>query len=358
MFVYCANVMKSLISATLFLTASTLFAGVFVPPSPRPPYPDDYKPAACAPVPCDSFDIDDLRSAAFRFLGLSVNTAWFTDHQADMLKLVTPFCQKRNTCIATPGNGHMFCDDLVMPEVRVACDKLYPRATKPTDWEQCSVWVETWALGVTQRSLAPWRAAQECAKPAAVMHQQTPDVWMAPETISCDYAGYLTFFALDRETHVPVFGHMTIDDQDQTIFAPSNPTGETATYYPFKGPFKLARVPRADGHTDIVGPMITMKFDYYPTVRFRLAMDIPQMAAKLEADPTLSRPGKHAVKVTATDKASGATVEAEVMLGTVAIGETNLPLTIERKKGGKLPEIWVTSLFDRYSDVVVAPAEK
>ncbi len=273
-----------------------------------------------------------------------------------MSELVVPFCRKRNTCIATPGNGHMFCDDLVTPEIRAACDKKYPRATKPADWEQCSVWVETWAMGMTQRSFAPWQAAQECAKPAAVMHDQTPDVWMAPERIPWNYDGYLTFFAIDRETHVPVFGHMTWENQ--IVYAPSNPTGETATYYPFKGPFKLTRVPNADGHTDVVGPMVTMKFDYYPSVTFRLAVDVLQMNVKLQKDPTLSRPGKHTITVTAHDSISGAPVEAEVMLGTQPIGATNLPLTIERRRGEKLPEIWVTSLFDRYNDLVVAPAEK
>ena len=46
------------------------------------------------------------------------------------------------------------------------------------------------------------------------------------------------------------------------------------------------------------------------------------------------------------------------MLGERTIGPGNTPIEIERGKNEKLPEIWVTSLFDRYSDVVVAKAEK
>lgn len=348
--------MRLLISATLLLIATALFAGEFVPPSDRPPFPDDFKTVACAPTICESFDVDDFRSAAFQFLGLSVNQSWFTEHEDEMKALVVPFCRKRNACIATPGNGHMFCDDLVTPEIRSACEKKYPKATTPKDFEQCSIWIETWALGVTQRSYKPWIDSQECSKAGAVTHTETPDVWMAPKTIPSDYTGYVTFYAIDRQTHIPVFGHMSWENQ--VVYAPSNPTGETATYYPFKGPFKLARVPRADGHSDVVGQTIVMKFDYYPTVTFRLAVEVPQMVVKMEADPLLSKPGKHTITITAKDAVSGAPVEAEVMLGDAAIGETNHPVTFERNRGEKLPDIWLTSLFDRYSDVVVAPAEK
>jgi hypothetical protein len=240
--------------------------------------------------------------------------------------------------------------------MRDVCDTKYSKEKEFHDWEQCKAWIETFALGLTQQSAPIWNQAQECAKPSAAMHLTQPDVWIAPEKFPADYDGYLTFFAIDPDTHVPIFGHITWEDQ--IVFAPSNPTGQTATYYPFKGPFKLARVPNAEGHTDLVPPMVTIKYDYYPTQQLRLPMVVPKMAVKLERAPEWSKPGKHQFKVTATDATTGQPVEAQVMIGEQAVGETNAPLTIERRKGEKLEDIWVTSLFDRYSDVVLAKAEK
>jgi hypothetical protein len=46
------------------------------------------------------------------------------------------------------------------------------------------------------------------------------------------------------------------------------------------------------------------------------------------------------------------------MLGERTLGPTNTPLTIERGAKEKLPELWVTSEFDLYSDTIAAPAEK
>lgn len=348
--------MRFVLPAVLILAAVSLEAGVFVPPSPRPIFPDDYTVSTCAPATCETFSPDDFRNAAFRFLGLNVDAAWFDKHQGELVELIAPYCRKRNTCLATPGNGHLFCDDLITPGIRSACDAKYPKDKDPHGFEECSAWVETFALGMSQQSLPAWREAQACAKPAAVMHDDEPEVWMAPETIPSDYTGYLTIFALDRNTHIPVFGHIIWDGQ--IVWAPSNPTGETATYYPFKGPFKLTRVPNGQGHTDVVAPLLTIKYDYYPTMQYRLPVTIPKLAVELKTDPTFKRSGKHTIRVVALDVDTAKLVELQVMLGEQAIGASNTDIPIERRKGQKLPEIWVTSLFDRYNDVVVAPAEK
>jgi hypothetical protein len=47
-----------------------------------------------------------------------------------------------------------------------------------------------------------------------------------------------------------------------------------------------------------------------------------------------------------------------VMAGDLVLGNANAPVTLEWKKGQKRPEIWITSLFDRYGDEVVAPAQQ
>jgi len=350
--------MRYLLSTLLLLSTSCLFAAEVVPPSPRPPFPDDFVPSPCAAASCETFALDQLPDAAARFLGLTIENTWLDKHEAELLKLIEPSCRKRNTCIATPGNGHMFCDDLVTPELRTLCDRAYPKAANSHDWEQCHAYVEIWALGMTQRSLPPWKEAQDCAqqKGPPPQHAKSPDIWVAPDPVPSDYTGYLTFFAIDPDTHVPVFLHMSWEGQ--TIYAPSNPTGETASYYPFKGPFKLVRVPNAQGHEDVVPPLVTMKADYYPTTTFRLPMKIPKMVVEVKPDPRTLRPGKHTITVAAHDSETGLPVEAEVMIGSQSAGQTNVPITIERRKKEKLPEIWVTSLFDAYSDVVVQPAEK
>jgi hypothetical protein len=78
------------------------------------------------------------------------------------------------------------------------------------------------------------------------------------------------------------------------------------------------------------------------------------MIVKMVPPPARLRLGKNVVTVQAHDAATHQPVEARVMLGDRVGGETNIPFVIDVKKKGAIPEIWVTSLFDRYSDVVVA----
>jgi hypothetical protein len=77
---------------------------------------------------------------------------------------------------------------------------------------------------------------------------------------------------------------------------------------------------------------------------------------KVEMKPAKLRRGKNIVTITAVDSVTGKPVEARVMGGERVLGKTNQPFEIEIT--GKRPEIWVTNLYDRYSDVVVAPADK
>jgi hypothetical protein len=341
----------------LFATVQ-LAAGELPPPSPRPIMPDEYTAHPCAPVGCESFIQGNFRDAAYRFLGLSLDAAWFDAHDDEMRGLVKPYCQKRNTCIATAGNSAMFCDDVVAQPIRDICDLHFPKDAHQYDWEQCRTWMETWTLGMTQHSLPPWREAQACTneKSLTTVHSKPADLWIVPQTIDYDYPGFITFYAIDPDTHVPVLEHLSWEGQ--TVYAPSNPTGETATYYPFKAQFKLIRVPNAQGHTDLIAPLVTVKSDYYPTQTFRLPMVLPKVAVEIKPDPHTLRAGTNTVTVSAHDVATGAPVEMQVMLGKEILGPTNQPLTIVRKRREKLAEIWATSLFNRYSDVVLAPAEK
>lgn len=82
------------------------------------------------------------------------------------------------------------------------------------------------------------------------------------------------------------------------------------------------------------------------------------MTVKMDPDPSELAPGTHTVTISAHDAATGEPVEARIMGGHHVLGKTNVPFELTIAKGEKRPEIWVTSLYDRYDDVVVAAAEK
>jgi hypothetical protein len=88
-----------------------------------------------------------------------------------------------------------------------------------------------------------------------------------------------------------------------------------------------------------------------PAAPRRVAIEVSPAIDKLKR-------GKNKITVNAIDVMTNKPVELRVMLGETILGDTNKPLEFEVKKGEKRPEIWATSLFDKYSDVVVAPAEK
>ena len=336
-------------SLAILLFAATIAAAQ---QSPRPTFPDDYTPSPCAPdSPCESYPRTQIKAAAFTMLGLQLDGRWVEDHYNQMLQLFAPVCRKLATCYATPGNNFLFCDDIVVPEYRAVCDKTFPKATHPADWEQCKGFTEIWALGVDMRGKMVAEPAQACAleKKLNVVHTKPPIVWMVPETVPRDYKGNIWIYALDPDTHIPVQANITIDRQQ--VFAPSNPAGSVATGYPFKWPVKYNRVKNAEGHMDVVAPTVTVKPDSYPPVTFVMPSPAPKMLVEMK--PAKLHAGVNKVTVTARDAESGKPVEARVMVGENAAGEANEPIEITVPKGGKLPEVWVTSLFDVYSDVVV-----
>src|ERR1043165_7487588 len=171
-------------------------------------FPSDFTPSPCAvAASCISFPDSSMKSAGFQFLGL---------HR----------------------------DDVLTAEAHTVCDKVFPRDKSASDADQCKAWIEVYLMGVDQNAINTWKTAQACTKaqPPAV-HTKPLDVWMSPESIPYDYKGMVTFYSLDSETHVPVLARVLL--QNQVIYAPANPSGESATYYPFPAPFafKYIRVP-------------------------------------------------------------------------------------------------------------------
>lgn len=341
----------------LLLVLSLAASAALAQNAPAPPFPDDFTPHPCAPADtCKSFPIAELKQAAFTFLGLRLDNVWLEKYSDEVAKSFTPICRKQATCLATPGNPWPFCNDAVVAEFRSRCDAKFDRKNDFANWEQCRMFVETYMLGIDQHTKANWETAQACAreKTPAAKKDVAPIVWFEPAVIPPDYGGYIRMFALDPETKVPLAADATIEDQ--IVYAPANPTGKLSTWYHFRWKPQYKRVPNAEGHTDLVAPNITIDFPYHRAVTIPMPTQVPKLIAELRPAADQLRPGKNTVTVHTRDAATGQPVETRVMIGGKAVADSNTPFVLEIKKGKKLPEIWVTSLFDRYSDVVVVKA--
>jgi len=321
-------------------------------------FPDDYTPSACAPAQsCITFTDSQIPSAGPRFLGFNVDARWVEAHSAEMHAAFTAVCHKHATCLATKNNPFTFCDDVLTAEARPTCDRMFPKEKNARDWEQCREYLEVYFLGVDQNAQTIWKKAQACAaKQPAVAHTKPLVITMTPSVVPQDYRGYVSFDAWDPDTHVPVYALITFEQQ--RIFADANPTGEAATYYPFKLPFKFIHVASAEGHTDAIPPMVTITAAGYPTATFRLPAKIPSL--KIEMTPGLPslHKGANEITITAKDAATGKAIDAAVMLGDDRIAYANQQVTITLKDSGKRPEIWLHPYDNKYGDVVIAPATK
>lgn len=325
-------------------------------PPPHDSFPSDYTPSACAPnVACKTFRLSGFPSAGARFFGFNMNLEWIQTHDAEMKAAFAPYCTKLATCLATPNNLYAFCTDVISAKARSECGKLFPASKSATDNEQCREYTEVYWQGVDQEALRIWKEAQECAaKQPPVAHPKPPIVWMVPDVVPLHYKGYVQFFALDPDTHVPLYGDISIENQ--IIYAEANPAGNMATYYPFKIPFKYQRSKNAAGHTDAVPPMVTLQVPGYPTVKFRLDAKVPTVRVEMTPGVQSLKPGANPVTITATEVENGKPIDARVMVGDDEVGYVNSPITITLPNG-KRPEIWVKPFLDSYSDVVIAPAE-
>lgn len=322
----------------------------------RPVFPDDYQANPCAPTDvCKSFDRYKFVAAARTFLGFTVDDRWITDHWDEIRKALEPGCAKMANCYTVFGSTFTFCNDAVVPEMRTVCDR-FPNGS--ADRDQCLMFVEVYVLGVDQNSRPKWDEAQKCNAAASPHQTRTtpPDVWTDPPKFGPDYKGMITVYAQDPVTKLPVPGFVHVEKT--TLYASGTPIGRPYTFYPFRWPFKLQRVPNAQGHTDLVAPKVTVEGFGWPAVTLTMPVELSTMVIEMQPPVEKLKRGKNQVTFVARDAKTGEPVEARIMLGDHILGDTNKPLTIELKRGQKRPEIWATSLFDRYNDVVIAPAEK
>lgn len=337
----------------LILIAPALFAD---DPPARSVFPDDYQPSPCAPEGvCTSFERYKFAAASRTFLGFQIEEPWLTAHWDELRPLMEPGCAKMASCYTVHGVGFTFCNDAVVPEMRRVCDR-FPE--KSHDRDQCLMFVEVYVLGVDQNSRAKWEEAQKCAneKTPHQIRSTPPDVWVVPEKFGPDYKGMITVYALDPVTKLPVPGFVKIEDT--ILYSSGTPIGRPYTYYPFRWPFKMKRVPNAQGHRDLAPPMVTVEAPGWPNVTFPMPVELSAMNIEMQPPVEKLKRGKNKVTFVARDSKTGEPVEARIMIGDLVLGDTNKPLTLELKRGQKRPEIWATSLFHKYNDVVVMPAEK
>ncbi|MBV8517981.1 MAG: hypothetical protein JO197_11330 [Acidobacteria bacterium] len=322
----------------------------------RPAFPDVYvtPPCAASHVPI-SFPKHNLVAQGAVQRGFELDSSWIEKHWNDLMAVMNPASAQMAACYATPNNTYLFCNEINRADVARTCMK-YPM--KSRDYEQCIGFYYIYYLGIDSSSKALYTDAQKCAnEQPAVAHNRPPEVWFSPEHLPVGYKGNVTVFAVDPDTHVPVEGVITVDKQ--TIYSTASYDGKVRTSWPFPWNAKLNREPNASGHTDVVAPRLTLDTPGYPTMTFTMPYDIPKVVVDITPSPDSWKRGvTNTITVHAKDASNGKPVEMRVYANDLILGNTNQPLRLELARNAKLPEIWATSLFNQYSDVVVVPAGK
>ena len=320
-------------------------------------FPDDYKPTTCVVNDvCASFQRSEIAGAGARMQSYTMlRQKWITEHWDQLTTDIKPYCAKLATCYATAGNTSMFCNDVVLTMMMSVCDQ-YP--AKSDDRDQCFMLMRTYATGVDLKAWKTWEEAQACAKANAPASSapRTLEISMKPATMPPDFDGKITIYALDKETRVPIKASITV--ADETIYTKETPDGQPTTSYPFPWKASFRRVVNADGHHDLVPPMLTIKRDGYETITLRIPVETRKMVVSMSPSVEQLKRGKNMVTITAHDPVTQQPVDGRVMIGQLDAAEANQPFELELKRGEKRPEIWVRSSFERYSDIVVAPAER
>jgi hypothetical protein len=334
----------------LLLLAAAPFAADAA--APREPFPDDYVVSPCAPPAeelCGGVKKVDFANLAHIHRGLNINYAWIDAHWEEMKNEVYgPLCTKMANCYTIVGNTTVWCQDQFRSTFMSACER-FPEGSK--DREQCGMFAITYftTLGIKADLHAK---AQECSARDASPAPRKFEAWVTPDLIRLDGDELITVHAIDTERRIPVLAWIATDGGGR-LKATEGPDEVTAI--PSTWVRRLKRVPNDAGHEDLVAPTLTITAPGYESVTLRLPVEKLELKFEMKPAPAALRRGKNMVTITACDSKTGEPVELRVMGGEYVLGNTNVPF--ELIVGAKRPEIWLTSLFDRYDDVVVAPAE-
>jgi hypothetical protein len=317
----------------------------------REAFPSDYKATPCAADTdsvCKSFNKEKMTEFGGTFRGFDIRPSWVNEHWDEMRKVISPSCAKIASCFTIKDNDWVYCVDLVRDEILGTCVR-FPEGTE--DRRQCSMFTMTYYIGLGSKA-SQHKAAQECtdAAPAA---DRTLTTWIEPQTFGHDFNGKLVVHAYDSETHIPVRAKWDIDSG--TLTSTEGPVSTAGYISLWKAGLK--RVPNAQGHFDVVSPTVTMTATGYKPVTFPIALDVPRLTVEMTPPVSKLKHGMNTITITARDAATGKPAAMRVMAGDRVIGRANAPFQFEWPRGKKRPEIWLTSLFDLYSDVVVAKGQ-
>lgn len=317
----------------------------------RETFPDDYKPSPCAPDPmavCESFPQTQIVDYGTTFRGFSMHQEWVDAHWDEMRNEgFRPICAKIATCYATRGNDDVYCVDIMRQEFLDACNR-FPLGSD--DRDQCRMFALTYFIGLGTKPKL-FKPAQKCAKEQPAGELRKFEAWIDDTPLPVNFDGKIIVHALDAETRVPIRAKVSIDSGNVLGTEGPFPTAG----YDIKYKAHLKRTPNAEGHADVIAPIVTIEMKGFETLQFPLPIDLPKMNATIE--PAQLTPGTNTITVKAIDVKTGKPIYARVMAGEHVLGEANKPLTLEWKRGTKRPEIWVTSLYDHYSDTVVLQGE-
>jgi hypothetical protein len=338
---------KALVASLLFVLALSSLAQ----DAPRVIYPNEYTPSPCAADPkvtCQAFPQARASEWAATFRGFNLHQEWADAHWDEMMQAFLPLCRKIANCFTTVDNDWVFCLDIMKDEFLGTCDRFEKGSD---DHTQCIMFAMTYYVGLGAKTKID-AEAKACAKALPPPPtERTLTAWMKPEKLKVDHDGKIWVHAYDAQTHIPVRALLTIDGGGklQSTDNPDPTTGYAAIYR-----LRLKRVPNAQGHRDVVAPTATLKATGYQPYTFTIPVDVPRLVVEMSPSPDQLMVGKNSITVTARDAATGKPVRARVMAEDMALGDANTPLELTLTPKDKRPEIWVTSLYDRYSDVVVA----
>lgn len=338
----------ALIPLLLFAAASLLAQA----PAERPPFPDDYirHPCASKAEGCVTFDRHEIYDVA-AIRGFTIEKEWIDAHWDEMRSALAPFCARATACYSNPVNTWTWCNDVVGFSVHSLCE-MYPEGSE--DRRLCGMLSRVMWAGFDRLTKQRWLDVRACAKESAAPGERTLDVWMTPAAFDQSYQGQFILYALDGETRIPV--KATVALEGQKLRAIDVPDGRPTAGLPIAWEVKWNRVPNAHGHRDIAPPVVSVRAEGYRTVTFPAPLVMPRLV--VEMTPKVLKPGRNTVTVTARDAVTGQPAEMRVMAGTATAGRSNEPFVLDLPAGSQPPEIWITSLFDRYSDVVVLAAPR
>jgi hypothetical protein len=318
----------------------------------REVFPSDYTPNPCAAdtaAVCKSFPMEQMSEFGGTFRGFDIRQEWVNEHWAEMTKAFAPLCAKMASCFTVKDNDWVFCLDILREDFIATCNR-FPEGSE--DRRQCTMFAMTYYIGLGAKTQLH-KASQDCiaTKPAA--EGRKLQVWLQPQTFDFYFDDLMTVFAYDAETHIPVRAVVTIDGG--TLRSTEGPISTAG--YPTKWHAGMKQVTNAQGHRDLVGPTLTLTATGYEQLTMPIPIEVPKAIVEMTPSAAELKPGTNTITVTARDATTGKPAELRVMAGDRVLGKTNSPLQFELVPGKKRPEIWVTSLYSRYSDVVIVPAQ-